>query len=55
MCIETMESYVSGLEISYNFFLKRMGLHYYDNRDMIRTIFPTIIQFVAFNKDFLEI
>ena len=30
-------------------------MSYYDNRDMIRTIFPTIIQFVAFNNDLLEI
>lgn len=35
--------------------LKGMGLPYYDNRDTIRTVFPTIIQFVAFNKDLLEI
>lgn len=35
--------------------LKGLGLPYYDNRDMIRTIFPTIIQFVAFNEDSLEI
>jgi hypothetical protein len=34
--------------------LKGIGLSYYDYRDMIRTIFPTIIQFVAFNKDLLE-
>lgn len=35
--------------------LKAMGLPNYDNRDTIRTIFPTIIQFVAFNQDLLEI
>lgn len=32
-----------------------MGPPYYGNRDIMRTIFPAIIQFVAFNKDLLEI